>query len=67
MSQLDQLLLTECIEMKGIACDLPSHEEVRKSCEDGPNGHEEAPYGNEPGPVQLGPKMADHSQKQQVA
>lgn len=53
--------------MKGIGCDVPSHEEVCESGENGPNGHEEAPNGNEPGPVQLGPKMADNGQKQQVA
>lgn len=46
---------------------LPSHEEVRQSGEKGPHGHEETARGNESGPMQLGPKMADHSEKQQVA
>lgn len=53
--------------MKEIRCNVPSHEEVRESGEDGPNSHEEATNGNEPGSVQLGPKMADQGQKQQVA
>lgn len=46
---------------------LPSHEEVRQASEKGPYGHDETSHSDEPGPVQLGPKMADHSEEQQVA
>lgn len=50
-----------------VCCRLPSHEEVSQTGEEGPQSHDQAAPWNEPGSVQLGPKMADHSQKQQVA
>lgn len=46
--------------MKAFRCDVPSHEEVRKSGKEGPNCHEEASNGNELRTVQLGSKMTDH-------
>jgi hypothetical protein len=45
---------------------LPFQEEVWQACEEGSYSHEETANSNEPGPVQLRPKMADHSQEQQV-
>jgi hypothetical protein len=39
---------------------------VWQACEEGSYSHEETAHSNEPGPVQLRPKMADHSQEQQV-
>lgn len=50
-----------------VLCRLPSHEEVSQTGEEGPQSHDQTAPGNEPGSVQLGPKVADHSQKQQVA
>lgn len=50
-----------------VFCRLPSHEEVSQTGEEGPQSHDQTAPWNEPGSVQLGPKMADHSQKQQVA
>ncbi len=35
--------------------------------EKGPNSHEKTAHSDESGPMQLGPKVADYSQKQQVA
>lgn len=40
---------------------------MRQPSEEGSYSHEKAAHSNESGPVQLGPKMADHSKKQQVA
>lgn len=38
-----------------------------QASEKAPYSHEKTAHGNESGPMQLGPKMADHSKKQQVA
>ena len=46
---------------------LPSHEEVCEPSEEGPYGHEKTTHGDESGSMQLGPKMAHHRKKQQVA
>ena len=35
--------------------------------EEGPHGHEKTTHGDESGSMQLGPKMAHHREKQQVA
>lgn len=35
--------------------------------EEGPHSHDKTSHSNESGPMQLGPKMTDHSKKQQVA
>lgn len=40
---------------------------MREASEKGPDSHEETADSNKPGTVQLGPEMADHSKKQQVA
>lgn len=58
------ILLYHCNSISG--CILPSHEEVWQASEEGSHCHEEAAHGYEPRPVQLGPKMADNSQEQQV-
>lgn len=50
-----------------VSCRLPPHEEVSQTGEEGPQSHDQTAPWNEPRSVQLGPKMADHSQKQQVA
>lgn len=38
-----------------------------QASEKAPYGHEKTAHSNESGAMQLGPKMADHSKKQQVA
>lgn len=38
-----------------------------QASEKGPHRHEETAHGDEPGPMQLGTKMADHGKEQQVA
>lgn len=38
-----------------------------QASEKGPYSHEKTSHSNESGPMQLGPEMADHSKKQQVA